>query len=74
MATYEPNLRGQCIKNIVGLISIKDIFEDIMQEELIDEDGHFDSESPNIQNNFIKNTLSKQTIELKVRGNKEPLL
>lgn len=47
LATYDPNANVQVVKNIVGLICIKDIFEDIMQEELIDQDYHFDSTAPN---------------------------
>ena len=74
MSTFDPNQRGQLIKNVVGVISIKDIFEDIMQEELIDEDIHFDSTAQNNFNFLKKNKLSKQNIELKPNPQKEPLI
>ena len=38
--TFDESKKGQALDNVVGLISIKDIFEDIMQEELVDEDKH----------------------------------
>lgn len=45
-----------------------------MQEELIDEDIHFDSTAQNNFNFLKKNKLSKQNIELKPNPQKEPLI
>jgi CBS domain containing-hemolysin-like protein len=61
------------VGNIVGLISIKDIFEDIMQEEIIDEDMHLDSTLPN-NLNFKKRSSISKNIELKSSAKREPLL
>lgn len=57
----------------MGLISIKDIFEDIMQEEIIDEDLHLDSTIPN-NLDFTKRANMAKQIELKNSGKREPLL
>lgn len=75
IATYDPSSKVQKIKNIVGLINIKDIFEDIMQEELHDEDFHFDS---NVHGNMIgglgKNKLKEMNELTNQNDKREKLL
>lgn len=75
MASYDPNTKIQKITNIVGLINIKDIFEDIMQEELNDEDFHFDS---NVHGNTIgglgKNKLKEMNEMVHQNDKQEKLL
>ena len=71
IATYDPNSKTQKIKNIVGLICLKDIFEDIMQEELIDEDFHFDS---TVHGNVGKNKLIEMNEKINKSDKQERLL
>lgn len=55
-------------------MSIKDIFEDIMQEELLDEDIHFDSTAPQNLKFQKKRGSINQKIEMKNKSKEEPLL
>ena len=47
LSTIDPSGKNMIVKNIVGVICLKDIFEDILQEELEDQDPHLDSLVPN---------------------------
>ena len=68
METFDPSSLGRKVKNVVGVVSIKDIFEDIMQEELIDEDVHLDS-TPINDNQLRKRNSNLKHVELKNKNN-----
>lgn len=65
---------GEKIKNVVGLISIKDIFEDIMQEEIIDEDQHVVSSDPKGKKFRVRSSIFQSMENTEGCEGKEPLL
>lgn len=79
--TVDLSGKNMVVSNVVGVICLKDIFEDILQEELEDQDHHFDSQMPNNQFQYGQGGLKeikekKLKLELKdiTDDKQEPLI